>query len=428
MNILVLHGMGHPSSWLMGVADIELMFPRYDKKNKYLVHSGRLPLPDNISSFPFSAVVMMSTFMDRVVQHGLSGRWIEQYEFLKNTDARKIVFPQDDYWHCNVRDQFYVEWKIDEVFPVCPSESWGELIPKSLSNGLLINQGYTTYVTPYILNISKHAPSWAKRNFDIVYRGSRIPTAPNHLGMIKSEIGRRFEKAIGHNSSLKLDLGLGSKDMVVGSAWHDFVGNSRAILGSNSGSSIRLKDESIARKINEYQLKNPNASVKEVELNTLSADDRNKNYTAISPRNIEAAILGTLQILVDGSYSGIMKADDHYIPIDEDCKNIRQILNMLKDEASCSRIIDSCRSRIIKTKELNVENLIQSVLSRIELHNLPQRYDNKFDKQFERLIIDYDSKVKRAQKIEQYSVLFKRMIRRLLGNYLTNWIKVRLFR
>jgi hypothetical protein len=244
--------------------------------------------------------------------------------------------------------------------------------------------------------------------------------------MIKSEIGHRFGKSIGTYSSLKVDLETSSRGMISGSAWHDFVGNSRAILGSNSGSSIRLKNQKIARTIMEYQIKNPRASLEEVEVNTLSIDDRKKNYTAISPRNTEAAMLGTLQILVDGAYGGIMNAHEHFIPIDEDCKNVQQIVNILRDEVYCSKIIERCRSQIMNAKELNVENLIRNILDRVEIHEANQRFYKKTHNDLDRLIIDYKFQIRLTQKIEKYSTLCKQMVRRLLGDYLTNWIKNKL--
>lgn len=421
LAILILHGMGPPHTWLKGVADVELMFPTYGAGSRYLVHSGRLPLPRDVATFPFSAVIMTSTFMDRVVENGLSGNWIRQYDFLKTSGARKIVFPQDDYWQCEVRDQFYVDWGIDEVYPVCPPQSWPELIPRCLKSGARVAQGYTTYVTPYMRSLSLQSRPWPERDFDVVYRASRTPTAPNRLGMVKSVIGDRFVEALGPNSELKLDIGGGSGAMIVGSAWHDFVGNSRAILGSNSGSSIRLRNAAVARNIVEYQLRHPGAGLEKVEQDAVPQEDRGKSYTAISPRNVEAAMLNTLQILVPGAYSGILQPYEHYIPLDEDCANAGKVVEALKDEAYCRRIIDACRDRILADTELSVECLIRDVLGRIRTHAGHAEVPGgaAFDAMAER----YKSRIRFSEAKSRYLTGFKNMLRPLLSDRLKLWLR-----
>lgn len=421
LAILILHGMGPPDTWLKGVADVELMFPTYDTGSRYLVHSGRLPLPKEVATFPFSAIIMTSTFMDRVVEHGLSGNWIQQYEFLKTTGARKIAFPQDDYWQSQVRDQFYVDWAIDEVYPVCPPSSWSELIPRCLESGARVAQGYTTYVTPYMRSLSVRSRPWAERDFDVVYRASRTPTAPNRLGMVKSVIGDRFLEALGPKAELKLDIGGGSGTMIVGAAWHEFVGNSRAILGSNSGSSIRLKNASVARSIIEYQLRHPGAEIDQVEREAVPQEDRGKSYTAISPRNVEAAMLNTLQILVPGAYSGILQPHEHYIPLDEDCGNVQQVVEALKDEAYCRRVIDACRERILGEAELSVERLIRDLLGRVRTHAGHAAAPG--GAAFDALSAKYESRIRFSQARSRYLTGFKNMVRPLLPHRLKLWLR-----
>ena len=100
--------MGLKDKWFKGVADIELMFPKYDKHNNYIVHNCFIKIPDFIKKYPFDAIIMMSTFMDKNVGPKIfTNQWLPQIEFLKNSKAKKIVFSQDDYWFSEIRDKFY---------------------------------------------------------------------------------------------------------------------------------------------------------------------------------------------------------------------------------------------------------------------------------------------------------------------------------
>jgi hypothetical protein len=363
LNVLVLHGMGKPRRWFAGVADVELLFPNNDQENNYLVHNCYLPLTEIVQNFEFDAVFMTATFMCQVYGNGLEGKWIKQFDFLKHTSAIKIVFPQDDYWHSETKDAFYIGWGIHKVFPVCPPDSWPELIPRYLESGDSVEQGYTTYITDYMRNITQFAKARDERDFDVVYRASQTPTAPNHFGFIKGIIGDRFLTAIGEDSGLSCDISTNPLKLIRGSAWYKFIGASKAILGSNSGSSIRLRNRRIASKLQTYQAENPKSSLDEVEKAVIPEMDRNKSYTAISPRNLEAAMLDTVQILVPGAYGGFLEPWEDYIPLAEDCTNIDQVLGHLRDRAYCTQVATSCKRKLLGAKELNAERLIEQVIA-----------------------------------------------------------------
>lgn len=336
------------------MADVELMFSLYDKTNRYLVHNAYIEIPKIVKKYPFDAVIMMSTFMDKVAACGLSGRWFKQYKFLKDTRAIKIVFPQDDYWFSEVRDKFYADYKVNRVYPVCPPPSWNDLIPNYLAMGGEARQGYTTYLTPRMLDLEQKSKPWTQRKKDVVYRAKKTPAVPNSYGYMKGILGDVFIKTA-NNSDLKLDISTDPVDLIFGEAWYEFIADSKSILGSNSGSSVNLRNHEIFQKLKRFQNDFPSAGNFEVEERVFDFNDRNKTYTALSPRNVEAAMLGTLQILVEGSYGGLLKPYEDYLPLAQDCSNANTILQLLEDKSTCIKITENCRNKIKRLKELNVE-------------------------------------------------------------------------
>lgn len=414
--------MGNQRNWFAGIADVELLFPSNDQENNYLIHNCYLPLPKIVQDYEFDAVYMMSTFMDKITGDGLQGRWIRQFDFLKHTSAIKIVFPQDDYWQSEVRDTFYVEWGIHKVFPVCPPDSWPELIPRYIESGGSIELGYTTYLTDYMKNLSRFAKARNERDFDVVYRAKRTPGAPNHFGVIKGIIGDRFLSAIGEDSGLLCDISTDPRKLIRGTAWYQFVGASKAILGSNSGSSIRLRNKTISSKLQAYQAENPNSSSDEVEEAVIPEIDRNKSYTAISPRNLEAAMLDTVQILVPGAYGDLLKPWEDYIPLAEDCSNIDQVLEHLSDDEYCMEVAASCKRKLLEATELNAERLIERVIGfvRARYADVEQSDNLNFEEllkrhrhQVERLAVLHDIK---HSALSLSSVILPRPIKTVLKN------------
>jgi hypothetical protein len=357
--------MGPKKGWFSGIADTELMFPKYDRKNRYLVHNCYLNPPTVLQKSEFDGVLIMSTFLDKIVGNGLNSKFSKRYDFLKKFDCVKIAFPQDDYWYSEVRDTFYVDWGIDRVYPVISPESWDELIPRFLATGKSVKQGYTCYVTDYIRKAQSLSKPWNDRKNWVVYRATKIPKAPNQFGIIKGIIGERFKDALKDKTIGSIDISTDPRKIINGDNWICFVSNSRSILGSNSGSSVLLRNHTVFKEINDYKLANPIANLIEVEEKVIHENDRNKNYTAISPRNLEAASLGTLQLLVPGPYSGMLKPYIHYVPLIEDCSNIDEVLSYLNDEKKALKIVELCRENLLNMPELQVESLIKEIITLI---------------------------------------------------------------
>jgi hypothetical protein len=350
------------------------LFPRYDRTNRYVVHNCYYPCPALLARTRFDAVLLMSTFMDWVAREGLDSTWLAQYTFLRTGDAMKIAFPQDDYWYCEVRDAFYTEWGVDLVFPVCPPESWPELLPRYLATGRPARQGYTTFVTEYTRALARREQPWATRKTDVVYRATKKPKAPNRFGIVKGVIGERFVAALPPNHELTLDISTEPRDLIRGEAWYDFVAGARAILGSNSGSSIRLRNHAVLADLERFRAANPALPLDQVEREALPPDDRDKSYTAISPRNLEAAALGTVQILVPGPYSGLLSPGEHYLPLAEDGHNAAEVLTSLQDQQACAAMGARARRQLFDAPALQAESLIASVDAAIRARGpLPDR-------------------------------------------------------
>jgi hypothetical protein len=359
-------------NWLSGVADVELMFPKYDKLNNYVVHSCFYKLPAFLKTVDFDAIIMTSTFMSIFVGNFTVGNdaWISQYEFLKKSTAEKIVFAQDDYWFTEVRDSFYIDYSINRVFLVCPPESWNELVPNYISKGGEVAQGYTTYVTPYIRGLSKYNIEWTDREYDIVYRGKKNPKVPNHIGEIKGQIGDSFLNNLSSDNRNKLKLDLGNSGVIIkGENWYKFLTNSRCILGSNSGSSVRLRNVEMMDKLLTYADQYPHLSYYKIEQEILGKDDRNRDYTAISPRNLESSALRTVQFLVCGSYSGMLEAHKEYFPLQEDCSNAEECINFLRDTSACKEMIDKSRIALLENPELDCFRYINKTTDFIRKNN-----------------------------------------------------------
>jgi hypothetical protein len=149
----------------------------------------------------------------------------------------------------------------------------------------------------------------------------------------------------------------------MGDAWLNFIGDSKFTLGANSGSSLLDPTGSIQRSVRTYLASHPDASFEEVEKSCFPGLDGKYSFTAISPRVLEAALLGSAQILVDGEYSGIVKPGEHFIPIRPDASNFPEVLDAWPTGRLVDGMIRRCREAVLSVDALRYKNKARMILN-----------------------------------------------------------------
>jgi hypothetical protein len=156
------------------------------------------------------------------------------------------------------------------------------------------------------------------------------------------------------------------------------------MLGSNSGSSVLLRNKKMRNKLLDYKKKYPQKKAIEIEQRILDKCERGKDFTAISPRNLEAAALGILQVLVEGSYSDMLYPGRDFLMLKEDGNNAKEILNSLRDSEKCKQIIIDSKNSLLCNEKLNSEVIISDTIAfiksfqqndtQINFHELQKKY------------------------------------------------------
>jgi len=97
------------------------------------------------------------------------------------------------------------------------------------------------------------------------------------------------------------------------------LGQSKATLGVEGGSSI-CDDDGSQRQAFAQGLPIDQGREGEIDL------------FCLSPRHLEAAASGTLQILIEGDYNGLLHPNAHYVPVKSDLSDLAEALETIKDE------------------------------------------------------------------------------------------------
>lgn len=396
--VLILHQMGNPKKWRESVKSLELMIPENRNDLNYIIHDTSVPFPKFLKELDYNLIVLNSTFLDNRYNNNSLCKIKNEYSFIKFSNACKIALPQDDYDCSEILDDWMVEWSIDKVYTVCP-EYWDILYPKfSLKNNITL--GYTSYVTKKWIENWKNPLPFDKREIDVSYRAFKLPPNFGSLGQLKWKIADRFINAIKQTGEkINLDISVRDQDMIPGSKWHDFLENSKFCLATPSGSSLLDPRNQVRKKTRKFIAKFPNATFEEIENICFPNLDNERIFSAISPRNIEAILAETIQIATPGKYSGILFKNEHFIHLEEDCSNIIEIIELMKDSQFLKSIAENAKSAILSEERLRADFIVNEIIQYAE-SVVSKRVFRPYSQEFiQKKIAKYHDEISKIQEI-----------------------------
>jgi len=403
LNILVLHNLGEPRLALRVLHKHVFSLEEDFAEHNYLYHDSALKIPEYVKQARFDAILLDVSF--------LSARWfgekrfrqqLADYAFVAEADAVKLAFPQDEYDCHQLLDDWMCDWKVDVVFSVIAS-GWDVLYPRYHRIGD-IRLGYTGYIDEALSNWTPKA--LGKRPIDIGYRAKKLPPYFGRLGENKWTIGRDVA-ARGRDAGLRVDIELGDHAALMGDAWLNFINDSKFTLGANSGSSLLDPTGSIQRSVRTYLASRADASFEEVEKNCFPGLDGKYTFTAISPRVLEAALLGSAQILVDGEYSGIVKPGEHFIPMRPDSSNFSEVMESMADRPIVEGMIRRCREAVLSVDALRHKNkarMILNLIGEMTAHKKPGSNSEEVRQVISRYVSEMQTKYQSCWRRQNYRI------------------------
>jgi hypothetical protein len=336
------------------------MLPACAPEHDYVVHAAEMPLPEYVRTLRFDGIVLGPTFLCSRFDPRVFERVQREYAFIRDSDAFTIALPQDEYDCHAILDRWLLDWRVNAVTSVLPPATWPVLYPTYSSTGTL-RSGHTGYVSEASIAASHNPPPFESRAIDVSYRARKLPPNFGRVGHLKSVIGERFaaQSAV---AGLRLDISTDPDDVMAGAEWERFLENSRFCLTTGSGSSLLDPEGRIRACVERYLIGHPAAGFEEVEAHCFNGEDGKHVLTALAPRHIEAALACTVQIGTPASYSGILEAGAHYIPLEPDCSNAADVVATMRDRGRVAAIASACKSAILDRADLRATTCASQLL------------------------------------------------------------------
>lgn len=308
----------------------------------------------------YDAVVLHTTFLCLRWQSTFA-KQRSSWSWLAKLDCPKIALPQDEYDHSAVLDEWLAELGVDTVF-----SNFDAAVRTPLYHAMPARARFFEALTGYI---DQEAAAYCARRVqplrdrprDIVYRALRLPNQNGSHGQLKHRIGLAAQErapAFG----LSADISTRAEDTILGSAWLDFIMSGRAVVGAESGSSVLDRRGEIRRRVEELLDADPDLTFDEVDGQMPDGWDAYA-FFAISPRHLEAVVARTCQVLVEGSYSGVLVPDRHYIPVRRDLSDLDSALERVKDLALLEEITERAYAEVYLEGEWTTDHLAQQLRS-----------------------------------------------------------------
>ncbi|MCB8820159.1 GAS domain-containing protein [Microvirga rosea] len=369
MRVLILHDLPSPAILRRALGNQTLFYPKYRPDTEVTLHGVGDPLNDSIVNGEYDAIFLDVSFLcwRWTRTHITFEDFIEKYSWVATSSAPKLAFPQDDYDHHQVLDDWLSEWNVDAVFT--PLASHGNVLFPKMASKALIEPFQTGFVDDADIRQSeKFNIPLAQRSMDVVYRARLLPAKFGCLGRLKSLVAEVFAPKL-LDAGFKIDISTDPEKTIFGDRWLDFLGSSRFVLGSPSGSSVLDPVGEIGQRIDRYIADHPQADFDEVYRACVPDSAALHWMAAISPRVMEAGLTRTCQVLVRGEY-GPMEAEKHYIPIEPDFSNLDAVMEQMRDIAEAQRIADRCYDLMTTSKDLHYRHTadrVDDVINRIRI-------------------------------------------------------------
>lgn len=274
----------------------------------------------------------------------LSERYIsrETLERIRSFKGLKIVFIQDEYRRVDFICMNLKYAGIHVLFSCAPIEVARKMYA-ALSPGVEIHSTLTGYVSDACS--SPAFKPYRDRGIDVGYRARKLPFFLGRKGQEKFLIGEKF-RILTKGMGLKVDISSRESDRLYGNDWIEFLGDCKATLGTDSGSSLIDFTGILEYRLHLYQAFKPWAKFENLPPDLLEQDGV-LEIQVISPRCFEAAKLGCAMIMFEGQYSGILKPDRHYVQLARDFSNLNEVIDKLKETENMQAMIDRCYEDLI---------------------------------------------------------------------------------
>ena len=165
----------------------------------------------------------------------------------------------------------------------------------------------------------------------------------------------------GPERGLAIDI---RRTRVTGEEWNRFLNGCKGVIGAESGTYYLNDHGKLLNRARAFNLhKRREASFEEVFERFYAGQPRGVSGKSVSSRHFEPVGTKTCQLLLEGHYNGVLRPDEHYIPVRRDLSNVDEALERFGDQGLRTRMAEDTYEYVLAhhTYAHRVEHLLAAV-------------------------------------------------------------------
>ena len=234
-------------------------------------------------------------------------------------------------------------------------------LPLATARALYADSGAEVLATPHALNpdVYRVRPG-VSRTIDIGFVGDLYDRL---IGDRERTRIVQFFAEHGGDYGLRCDVRAARMPRDV---WASYLNSCHGVMGAESGTYYLQRTGDALNCAKAYLKEDRSASFDAVHERCFAGRGPFLNGKAVSSRHFEPIGTKTCQVLVEGSYNGILEADRHYIAVRRDLSNIDDAIARFKDGACRLEVAMNAYEHVLSghTYRHRIQSLVASIFGR----------------------------------------------------------------
>ena len=371
-NVLVAYGLlQHPLR--ATIREHLYSFGRYGSCRYFYVNLSVRRVPSWLRSIEFDAVVLHHTLTGQRMAPPLFDWQLKRARALKALAPLRIALVQDECIYTDSVSELIREFDVQHVFSLAPPSEWPKIYADVDLSEVRFHQVLAGYLDDDALaRIDRIVRDSEVRPIDIGYRAWAGLMSLGRQGLLRRQLAETFAPAAARHG-LRTDISTDPERVLHGDDWYRFLASCKYMIGAEGGATVLDRSGEIMVKTERYLAEHPAAAFEEVEAACFPGEDGKLALFALSPRHLEACATRTCQVLVEGEYSGVLRPEEHYIPIKRDLSNVEEVLDRIQRDEERERITEAAYRSVVASGRYSYGQFVDSFERTVGLHEVKPR-------------------------------------------------------
>lgn len=276
----------------------------------------------------------------------------------------KVLFAHDTFQDIDAICAAIRQMKVGVVFTRVPESQFERVLGQRLPEVRLVN-----WIGGCISErlAQTNSPLLRDRPIDVGCWASPTPPWLGKLADSRFSSGQKLQEHLS-GSGLKHEVYPLTYQSQNARAKTDFFRSCKAMYLSGMAASIVDFDGHVEQSVRQYLSDHPNATFEQVSQDVLQPYEGNAHIDILSLELLKAIALRTALILVPGEYSGILSPWTHYIPLEHDLSNIKDVIEAIRDTAALGGMAKRTYHDVVKSGLFSCRHAVKVFDDLIDAH------------------------------------------------------------